>query len=360
MNTLQSKNQQFENFNIKFNENTVDHLFKNYEDIGFIYPAKKAFLAPHFKQIKSNWEKLQNSDENLLWMLTTDPSVEKNFASVSVWKQSNYGLIAQHLVSDGNPFLSLKVMLAAQFKAEHHFDDTQVRSSQNWFRPDNRYAFRIFASMFEKLGNEKASLIKFEYLHQPLEKIQPTHQQKYSFHEVTKIDEECISFVKNQYGNVFVKAEELDQEDIQLQKVAAHFKKYDLERSRKVLKIKDQNTQQVIACIIANRGPIGLNFSFFENRAYYILDKNLSKEQRAELVPFLNQAIKDYYLDFEFQKIPIATDQLTSEVLQNQGASFFKTYMQSIWLREGFAQWYEHIQSFLQRIESRLTRKKAA
>ena len=35
------------------------------------------------------------------------------------------------------------------------------------------------------------------------------------------------------------------------------------------------------------------------------------------------------------------------------GASWLREYMQSIWLREGFTQYYEHLQSFLQRIEMR-------
>ncbi len=353
------KSQSFNGYDIHFNQNTVADLFQKYEDIGFIYPAKKEFLAPHFQQIKSNWEKLQGTSEDLLWMMTNDQKKEKHFASISVWKSSNYGLLAQHLVSDGNPFLSLKVMLAAQYRAEHHYDESQVRSSQNWFRPDNRYAFRIFASMFEKLGNEKASLLRFEYLHQSLDKIGEKKQNQFEINEVTGIDTELISFVKKQYGNVFVRAEELDQEDVQLRKIAADFKKYGMDRSRKVLKIKDKESKKVIACIIANRAPIGLNFSFFENRAYYILDENLSKIQRTKLLPVMNQQIKTYYADFEFQKIPIATDGQTAEVLQEQGAHFFKTYMQSIWMREGFAQWYEHIESFLQRIERRMSQKAA-
>ncbi|MFK8008628.1 MAG: hypothetical protein AB8H03_19875 [Saprospiraceae bacterium] len=358
--TSSSPKSQFKNrFDIYFNKTTVADLFEKYEDIGFIYPVKKEFLAPHYQQIKSNWEKLQDTAEDLLWMMTNDQNKEKHFASISVWKSSNYGLLAQHLVSDGNPFLSLKVMLAAQYRAEHYYDESQVRSSQNWFRPDNRYAFRIFASMFKKLGEEKASLLRFEYLHLPLEKIVVQNQTQFDINEVTGIDAELISFVKKQYGNVFVRAEELDQEDIQLKKIADDFKKYGIDRSRKVFKIKNKKSQKVIACIIANRGPIGLNFSFFENRAYYILDKNLTEKQRVEILPAMHEQIKPYYSDFEFQKIPIATDEKTSEVLQLQGAHFFKTYMQSIWMREGFAQWYEHIESFLQRIEKRMVQKAA-
>lgn len=360
MKTITLQNEAFDRFDVAFNECSVAELFQYYEDIGFIYPSKKEVLAPYFEKIKSNWAKLKTSEDGLLWIFNNKKNPNENFASVSTWKQSNYGMMAQHLVSNGNPFLSLKVMMAAQYKAEHFHDENQIRSSQNWFRPDNRYAYRVFASMFEKLGDEKASLIRFEYLHKPLKQIQNCSKKPFKIEEVTGIDFECIDFVSRQYGNVFVRAEELDQIDIQLRKIAFQYNKYGLKKSRKVFKIKDIQNNKTVACIVANRGPIGLNFSFFENRAYYILDNNLSKSQRTELLPVMNSALKPFYSGFEFQKIPIATDELTSEILQTQGATFFKTYMQSIWMREGFAQWYEHIHSFLERIERRMNKKRAA
>lgn len=352
-----SKGHTLDGFDVKLNENSVLDLFKKYEEIGFIYPAKQQLLAPHFRQIRKNWETLKGTPEDLLWVMTNDPKVEENFASISVWKSTNYGLLAQHLVSDGNPFLSLKVMLAAQYHAEHNFNNDQVRSSQNWFRPDNRYAFRIFASMYEKLGDQKASLLQFEYLHQPLDEIASIQQEKYQVEEVVGIDQELIAFVQQQCGNVFVRAEELDQKDIQLEKVTAQFRKYGLKRARRVFNIKSIKSQKVLACIVANRAPIGLNFSFFENRAYYILDKKLTPYERFTLTRVMNDQLKPFYADFEFQKIPIATDGITSEILKIHGAQFFKTYMQSIWLREGFPQWYEHINSFLTRIQNRMTRR---
>ncbi len=361
MNASALKKQTFEDFKINFNKQSVSQLFKKYEEIGFIYPAKKELLAPHFKQIKRNWECLSKKEKDLLWILTNDSEDQKDFASVCVWKQSNYGLVAQHLVSNGNPFLSLKVMLAAQFKAEHHYDETEVKSSQNWFRPDNRYAYRVFASMFEKLGSKNASLILFQYLHLKLDQINTVQQSDFYVEEVRGIDQELIHFVQTQYGEVFLKAEELDDEDINLSKLGATFKKHGLNRSRKVFKIKDRQTKKAIATIVANRAPIGLNFSFIENRAYYILDKNLDSRKRALVLQTMHAAIKSYYKDFDLQAIPIVTDELSSTILQTQKATYIRAYYQSIWMRAGFPMWFTHIQSFLEKIEKRIEgRKKAA
>ncbi len=346
--------------NIRLNEVTIDTLFDQYNKIGFIYPTKKELLAPYFEQITKNWEALLNSEEDLLWVLDNVPNERKDFASVSFWRQSNYGLIAQHLVSNGNGLMPLKVMMEAQRMAEQDYTENEVKSGQNWFRPDNRYAFRVFASMFEKLGEERASLMRFQYLHLPFEHINMTAQNDFVVEEVTGIDLPFINFVKQQYNNVFVRAEELDTEDIQLTALAKKYQNAGLDRSRKILKIKDVQTGEIVSAIVANRAPLGLNFSFLENRAYYILDKNMDEKKRARVVSTMNTAIQPYYSDIELQALPIVTDEATSIELQHQKATFFKEYMQSIWLREGFAMWYEHIYSFLAKVEARWKARLAA
>lgn len=346
--------------NIRLNEVTIDTLFDQYNKIGFIYPAKKELLAPYFEQITKNWKTLLNSEEDLLWVMDNVPNARKDFASVSFWRQSNYGLIAQHLVSNGNGLMPLKVMMEAQRMAEQDYTENEIKSGQNWFRPDNRYAFRVFASMFEKLGEERASLIRFQYLHLSFEHINMTAQNDFAVEEVTGIDLPFINFVKRHYNNVFVRAEELDTEDIQLTALAKKYQNAGLDRSRKVLKIKDAQTGEIISAIVANRAPLGLNFSFLENRAYYILDKNMDEKKRAQVVAAMNTAIQPFYSDIELQALPIVTDELTSTELQNQKAAFFKEYMQSIWLREGFSMWYDHIYSFLSKVEARWKARLAA
>ncbi len=340
------------------NEISVSRLFEMYESIGFIYPAKKKLLAPHFKQIKYNWSQLVGSPDELLWILTNNPKTN-NFASVSVMKQSNYGVMAQHLVSAGDPFESLKVMLAAQWRAEHSFDATNLDSSQNWFRPDNRYAFRIFASMFEKLGSQKASLLRFEYLHFSLDRINALTDNHYSIQEVTGIDNDFIAFARAQYGDIFVQAEELDTEDIELKQLNKSYASRGLKYQRKIFKVINQYSGEIIAALISRRAPIGLNFSFLENRSYFIIDKTMAPDQLGPVIQTMLAAAKDVYKDFALGVIPITTDARALTEFQRQGAKYLRTYMQSIWLRAGFAQWFEHINSFLEGIEQRRQRRTA-
>ena len=157
----------------------------------------------------------------------------------------------------------------------------------------------------------------------------------------------------NQYGQVFAKAEELDLEDIQQNNLGKKYAKYGLKKYRKVYSLRDRRSQKISAILIANRSPLGLNFSFLENRAYYIVAKELDATERNKVLKSMNTLAKIIYGEFDLQCVPIVTDKESSAVLQNQQASLQREYMQSIWLRAGFKEWYAHIESFLKRIERR-------
>jgi len=361
MNRTKSKALRFEDFNVAFNQEPVENLFQYYEKIGFLYPEKKALLAPHLKTITKNWKTLLEGKEKFLWILTKKEVINNMFSSVSVWKQSNFGMQAQHLVSNGNPFLSLKVMLASSYKAQHHFTQNEINSSQNWFRPNNRYAYRVFASMYEKLGPKKANLRLFHYLTLPPQSIAVSPPStNYEIELVTGVDLEFINFVKQQYGAVFVEAEELNQSDILLTKMHEKYQQYGLHRYRSVIKFRCKKSRKIVSCAIINRAPIGINFSFLENRTFYIVAEDMKIKERLDILKAMNAVVKPYFQDFALQFIPIVTDEITSTALQTLNAHFSRAYIQSIWMRSGFSMWFDHIHSFLQKIEGRRRVKKAS
>ncbi len=341
-------------FDVQINELDTKRLFEKYESIGFIYPAKKKLLAPFFDNIRQNWTQMLANKNPLLWVVNSaDPAHAKHFASITFWKQSSRSFFAQHLVSTGKPAQSLKVMLAAQYAAEVAFEDDDIQASQNWFRPNNRYAYRIFASMFDDLGERKAFLRKFQYLHMPLKSIAPSYAGKFSIERVRAEHTAFIDFVKTEYSPVFVRGEELDQDDIELSNIGQQYQANGLNRAREIYVIKHAASHEILASVIANRAPMGINFSFLENRAYYIIKSGVAAATRLELVQLMNQVAQSTYSDFALGSIPIVTDEATSAVLQTQGAVFQREYMQSIWLRSGFLQWYDHIYTFLKQLEAR-------
>lgn len=326
---------------------SVPELFQQYDKSGFLYPAKKKFLRPHMGRIRTNWKKALAANDQLLWVFSQHDQQTDAFASIALWKQSNHGLLAQHLVASGHPRLSLRVMLAAQYRAQYLCEANLIHSGQNWFRPDNRQAFRLFASMISKLGPKQSSLSIFQHLHLSLDRIQPVASDHLLLEEVSGIDRFFIRFVRSEYGQVFVEAEELNRDDIQLSHLGRTYRRYGLLRSRKILKVTDRNSGRVIGAIIANRGPLGANFSFLENRAYLLTAFELSESRRAEVCRLLCEGVRDTYQDFPLGSIPIVTNELNSKCLQSFGASFIREYVQSIWLRDGFSAWYNHLESML-------------
>ena len=337
---------------LNFNSISVDLLFEKYYSTGFIYKAKEELLEPYRTTILKNWKKLLNSKDQLLWIFTTDKHAG-HFASVCAWRNTNYGVIAQHLVSEGNPFMSLRLMLAAQIKANQCVSPTPVHASQNWYRQDNRYAHRIFSSMVKKLGPVKSSMKLFYLLRLPIKPVKASENIEFTHANVTGIDASLIDFIDQQYGRVFTQAEELDREDICQTVLSKKYKVCGLLNTRKVIKIIDQKTNAIKGCLVANRASIGINFSFIENRAYYIVNKNLSEEDKRKVISIMNEEAQKIYKGIEIKYIPIVTEEHTAKVLQTQGAEYIRQYLQSIWLRTGFDQWYDHINSFLQKIEGR-------
>jgi len=67
----------------------------------------------------------------------------------------------------------------------------------------------------------------------------------------------------------------------------------------------------------------------------------------------MNEEAQKIYKSIAINYVPITTEEHTAKVLQSQGAEYIRQYVQSIWLRTGFDQWYDHINSFLQKIEGR-------
>jgi len=347
-------NDTFNELGVAFNKISTERLFDEYEKIGFLYPAKQRLLAPYFEKINSNWKKLKASKNNLLWILNKEDKDQGNFSSISVIKYYNRGLIAQHLVSSGNPILSLEIMQAAQRVTKECFEKDQINSSQNWFRPNNRYAYRIFASVYKELGSSKASLSKFHYLHLPLHTINPSSNQRLKIEELSTVDENLNKFLVQQKGEAFVIGEELNITDLQQKKIAMEYQKENLKRSRVVLKItQSTNNSKVLGAVIINRAPLGINFSFLGNRCMILLDEQLNESSKETILLEVLSTIKNYYADFELGKIPIITDANTSIVLQKNNAEFLREYMQCIWLRAGFEQWEQHIDSFLSALLAR-------
>ena len=330
----------------------VSELFALYERAGFLYPAKAARLTPHLRIVQENWRRLLQAGESLVYVLTAgDP--REDCASVAIWRTTRDSWVWQHLVCKGNPLQSRAVMLGGVLRCSRlGLGECQ----QNWFRPENRFPARIFGSMGQSVGKSLASVQTHMYFGVP--RRAPLHSARSV--EIVPYDhshhEALCAVATLARGSVYVAAEELDR-DVELQAVEGLYRRVGLRRSRHVWLAYRAGSDEALGAAVAYRGPLGLNFSFIENRCDLLLNPQLSDADAADVTAGLIDASRAAYADFELDEIPVAAENAAAPALRALGGQFLRNYCQGIWLKDGQPLLYDHVDRFYSRLLNRVERR---
>jgi hypothetical protein len=330
----------------------VDELFALYERTGFLYPAKAARLIPHLDTVRDNWRRLLQAGDSLLYVLTAGDEHE-GCASIAVWRTTRDSWVWQHLVSDSNPLRSRAVMLGGLVRCMR---GGIGESQQNWFRPENRFPARVFGSMVQSVGESFSSVQRHMYFAVPrrtgLRRARTVHIAPYdrSHHEA------LCAVAALARGGMYVTAEALDR-DVELQAVDSLYRSVGLRRTRHVWLAYRDGSDEALGAAIAYRGPLGLNFSFLENRCDLLLNPLLSDADAAAVSSALMEASRAAYADFELDDIPVVADRSAAPALCALGGQLLRNYCQGIWLKGGQPQLYRHVDRFYARLLDRVERR---
>jgi hypothetical protein len=348
-------------YGIQVNALGVDELFSLYERTRFLYPAKAARLTPHLDIVRDNWRRLLQAGDSLLYVLTTGND-EEGYASVAVWRATRDSWVWQHLVCEENPLRSRAVMLGGLVRCMR---GAIGESQQNWFRPENRFPARVFGSMVESLGSSLASVRRHLYLAVPrldgrLHAIAACAAHRSRTVQIVPCDasrhEALCALAALARGGVYVTAEALDR-DVDLQAVDCLYRSVGLRRTRQVWLAYRRGSEQPAGAVLAYRGPLGLNFSFLENRCDLLLHPGLSAADAAVVGESLMAAALPAYADFELDDIPVVADEAAAPALYALGGQFLRNYCQGIWLKDGQPQLYRHVDRFYTRLMNRVERR---
>ena len=338
-------------FGVEVNALSINQLFALYERTGFLYPGKAARLTPHLGQVRENWRRMLRGGESLLYVISSG-NEETGRASIAVWRTTDHGWMSQHLVSENNPLGSRAVMLAGTAASILRGAD---QSYQNWFRPENRFPSRVFGSMVQTIGSSHSSVQQHMYfalsrrLGLPsaggirVVPYDPSHKEAL-----------CV-IARASRGPVYVTAEELAF-DVELKAVDELYRSVGLRRTRQVWLAYAGCKNEPIGAAIAYRGPLGVNFSYLENRCDLLLHPKLSDPDASDVAVALLQASLAAYQDFELDAIPVIADPIASPVLIQLGAEYLRDYCQGIWLKDGNLRFYRHINGFYSRLVERSER----
>lgn len=332
------------------NSLSVDELFELYEKAGFTYPAKKEIISPYYATIKRNWRLA--SKANLLHIVSYGDPSSSPWASLTSWLHTNDGWTTQHMVGIGGPIASRSVMLCEQAYSIQNEEDC---SHQNFFQRKKRFPNRIFGTMGNSLQDDSYYIHDYSYLTFPKAKLSLLSTHTTSA-ELSEADVgELQAFVTSQRSSVFAAAEHINKESIELNDLNEQYQAAGLFRYRKICVVRKGD--RIIGCAIAYRGPLGLNFSFLENRCELIIDKHLSKNETTQIAEELLVHSALYYIDFEPEYICILTDSRVQASIENLGGQFLRSYTQGLWTRSGYHDWYKHVETIYERVMQAYSRR---
>lgn len=335
-------------YGVEVNALSINQLFALYERTGFLYPGKAARLTPHLGQVRENWRRMLRGGESLLYVISAGDD-KSGRASIAVWRTTHHGWMSQHLVSENNPLGSRSVMLAGTAASILRGVD---ESYQNWFRPENRFPSRVFGSMVQTIGTSHSSVQQHMYfaLSRKLGLRSATGIRAVAYDASHK--EALCELARASRGPIYVAAEELAL-DVELKAVDELYRNVGLRRTRQVWLAYPEGKNEPIGAAIAYRGPLGVNFSFLENRCDLLLHPKMAESEASDVVTTLLGASFAAYTDFELDTIPVIADPIASVILIQLGADYLRDYCQGIWLKEGNLRFYRHIDGFYSRLLAR-------
>jgi hypothetical protein len=339
-------------YGVQVNAIDVHELFDLYESTGFLYPEKAVRLLPHLDRVKENWDRMLRAGESLLYVLTAGDK-ECGRASLAVWRTTHRGWTYQHLVSENNPYASRAVMLAAKASSILKGSD---ESSQNWFRPENRFPARVFGSMMQSIGSTLSSAQTYALFALPRALSFPSEPGiRVIPYDANRKGDLC-SLAAAARGQIFATAEEFAT-DVPLEALERLYRRVGLRRERHVWLAYGRGRSEPLGALIAYRGPLGLNFSFLENRCDLLLSPSLPEIEVQSTAAALLGMAGSVYENFELEDIPLISEGKAIPTVMNLGAQFIRQYCQCIWLRGGYARAYRHIDGFYSKVLARAEKR---
>jgi len=257
--------------------------------------------------------------------------------------------MSQHLVSEHNPLGSRAVILAGTAASILRGAD---KSHQNWFRPENRFPSRVFGSMVQTIGKTFSSVQRHLYFALPRALPLPAAENIRVVPYDSSHNEALSAVAHASRGSVYVAAEEL-LSDVELSAVNELYCSVGLRRNRQVWLAYQGRKNEPVGAAIAYRGPLGVNFSYLENRCDLLVHPAVSDSDVPGVAASLLKAALAAYQGFELAAIPVIADPIASSALIGFGAEYLRDYCQGIWLKDGNLGFYRHVENFYAKLLAR-------
>jgi hypothetical protein len=331
---------------------SVADLFQLYKKANFTYDKKQERIEDHIDLISEKWEAALKAGNELLWVSISKSDKTNAMATISSWHSTNNTWMAQHMASSDDAPGLISVLLNTLAKTIKERKD--IKACQNWYCKDNRTASRFYDEIVDAIGKKYSSNIMFDYLNIK-NAIQTTKDKAIIIKRcLPEMKQDLINIAQKTYGKIYIIAEELDQTDIELDILNHEYvslTKNKLARKRYIWLAYYSN--QPVGAIICYRGPLGFNFSFFENRCDLMINTNEKWLKEAVVQSLIEEAKQVYFdanFDYKIKDLKYPLDYFpakcltsVSNIIKEMDGEIYRNYNQCYWLREGFEDYYRYL-----------------
>ena len=326
-----------------------DDILAIYQASGFLYPQKAESLAPFWPEIGPLWNRLMRTRPPLL-IGAVDRRNKRSTGAI--FRSSTRTWFVQHLASDGDAYGTAALVMGCGAAI---YLSSEANGFQVWFRGDNKLPNRLFGAEFFDGNEEKQDHALRTYNYSKVQKSELKRTPSHGF-DVIRCDDTtapiACSLISQVRGPAFVDVEELKSDPF-LAGIDSQFQCEGLRRYRHIYLALKGDTP--VGCAIAFRGPLGLNFSFLENRCDVVMKPNLESSQAAAIVEALLAEAASTYADFEPEWIPVTTDCPPADLPAIVRP--LRVYTQAIYLRPAMPRFYDGLRATYGRLLARQMRR---
>lgn len=226
--------------------------------------------------------------------------------------------------------------------------DPEMTSWEAWFRPDNPFPNRVLGGSVPHLGDD-AGRRDQDYISVPLSALTGAHSPGMRVREACRADADLLELASAARHPAFPAAVSLASDPC-LAVIDRRYRLVGLRRYRRIWTVRDRQGRRLGAAL-AHRGPVGLNFSFLENRCDLLLASS-PPDVAAEASSALLGAAAAAYADFLPGFIPVLVaghEHGAIQPLITLGGQFLNRYAQVVWLKSGLPRLYTYFDTALHR-----------
>ena len=242
----------------------LDELWDFFFETGFIYPKKYISIEERKEKFKALYERLYNGCPTIArHLIYRDKGIIYGHLSMFRYYQRTWLFHHHAAIKSSQHKAGLVVLdhLLQHVNDVHHLADASMKYIACYFRPNNRFANRVFGGGLRSLQDpRKGSLDEFAYFHHDDSKAQELPSDWILARSIREDFKRLKSFYDEISGGLMVDALDLGKETLYGEEINSSYREHGLERERKFYSLKN-DAGHLVAVFILNFSDAGLNMS---------------------------------------------------------------------------------------------------